>query len=144
MESHTAPEDTGTPRWVTIGEAADLLDVSAKTVRRRVKAGEIAAELRHDPSIGGERWFIDADRLPRPPGTAPLPVPVEVLETIEALHAQLTEAIARATRAEVTAEFQSARRSELEGSFGELRAEAERLRAELEAERARRWWQRRR
>lgn len=132
----TTPETMGTPEWITIAQAAELLDQSTKTVRRKIKAGELAAEKRHDPSIGQERWMIDASKLPRQPGTAAAVVPVEVLEQIDRLHREITEAIARAERAETTAEFQAERRQELE-------TEAERLRAELEAERTRRWWQRR-
>lgn len=126
--TETGTEATDSPRWLTIGEAADLLGVSAKTVRRKIKSGDLVAEMRHDSDIGSERWYIDAEKLPRQPGTASV-VSVEVLATIDALHRELTAATARAEVAETVAEFQAERRRELE--------------AELERLRSRRWWQRR-
>ena len=50
--------------WLTIAEAAEALGVSAKTVRRRLKAGEITGELVHDPKIGAERWMLDGSTFP--------------------------------------------------------------------------------
>lgn len=138
----TTPEDTGSPRWVTLAEAAALLDQSQKTVRRKIKAGELVAEMRHDPEIGSKRWFVDAHQLPRPPGTA-LPVPIEVVERIEALHREIAAAGARAEKAEIIAEFERERRKILEDDIQAATDAAEVARIELEALMARRWWQRR-
>lgn len=136
-------EPVGSPQWVTLAEAADLLDVTAKTVRRKITAGELVAEKRHDPEIGSERWYVDASRLPRQPGTSAAVVPIEIVERIEALHRELTDAVATARRAVTVADFHSERRQSAEAEAERLRVELETARAALDAERARRWWQRR-
>lgn len=45
----------------TIKQAADILDVSKATIRRRIKSGKIAAELKEGPY--GEQYFINADEI---------------------------------------------------------------------------------
>lgn len=135
MGTPDAPDGTdATPEWATIAETADLLDVTAKTVRRKIKAGELVAEKRRDDRINQERWYVDTTRLPRQPGTAAPIVPVEVLERISELHREITDAVARAERAEAKAEFQAERRRELQ-------AERDRLRSQLE-DAQRPWWRR--
>jgi len=131
--------------WLTIAEAAETLEVSAKTIRRRLKAGELIGELVHDPKIGAERWMIDSSALPTAPGAAL--IPVELLDRLEDAWRQARESAAEAAVAEQRAEFEKERRQRAEVETetatverNALAAEVERLRAEAD----RRWWQRRR
>lgn len=48
-------------RQMTIKEAAEMLGVSDKTVRRRIKKGELPAELVDSPY--GEQYMIPADAV---------------------------------------------------------------------------------
>ena len=136
----TTPEPMATPEWATIGQAADLLEVSAKTIRRRIKAGDLIAEKRHDSSIGGERWFVDLARLPKQPGAGL--VPVEILDRLEEAWREVREATADAARATQTAEFERERRIRATDALETTKAENGALRARLDAELARRWWRR--
>jgi len=135
--------------WLTIADAAEALEVSAKTIRRRLKAGEITGELVHDPKIGAERWMIDGSALPTAPGAAL--IPVELLDRLEAAWAEVRESAAEAAKAEQRAEFEKHRRqrAEAETETAEkervrFAVEVEELRVTLKAAQARRWWQRRR
>jgi len=141
--------------WLTIAEAAEALEVSAKTIRRRLKAGEITGELVHDPKIGAERWMIDGEALPTAPGAAL--IPVELLDRLEAAWAEVRESAAEAAKAEQRADFEKDRRQRAEAetdttkverdrfAYERLlaRAEVEELLVTLQAEQDRRWWQRR-
>jgi DNA-binding transcriptional MerR regulator len=134
--------------WLTIAEAAEALEVSAKTIRRRLKAGEITGELVHDPKIGAERWMIDGSTLPTAPGVAL--IPVELLDRLEDAWRQAREASAEAAVAELRADFETDRRqrteARLETSEGDrdrLAREVTRLRGRHQAEMSRRWWRRR-
>lgn len=134
--------------WLTIAEAAEALEVSAKTIRRRLKAGEITGELVYDPKIGAERWMIDGSTLPTAPGVAL--IPVELLDRLEDAWRQAREASAEAAVAELRADFETDRRqrteARLETSKGDrdrLAREVTRLRGRHQAEMSRRWWRRR-
>ena len=48
-------------RQMTIKEAAEMLGVSDKTVRRRIKKGELPAQLVDSPY--GEQYMIPADAV---------------------------------------------------------------------------------
>lgn len=125
--------------WLTIEEAAEAYGVSQKTIRRRAQSGQLEAAKTFDESVGGERWMV------APPETRRAEVvPVEVLDRLEELHRRIADERARAEVAERTIEFERERRTETERARAEAEAEAERLRAALETERSRRWWQRRR
>jgi len=135
--------------WLTIAEAAEALEVSAKTIRRRLKAGEITGELVHDPKIGAERWMIDGQALPTAPGAAL--IPVELLDRLEAAWAEVRESAGQAAVAEQRAEFEKERRQRAEFETETAKVERDRfayeveeLRVTLKAEEDRRWWQRRR
>jgi len=135
--------------WLTIAEAAETLEVSAKTIRRRLKAGEITGELVHDPKIGAERWMIDGEALPTAPGAAL--IPVELLDRLEDAWRQARESAAEAAKAEQRADFEKDRRqrAEVETETANVERdrfafEVEELRVTLKAEEDRRWWQRRR
>lgn len=142
----TPPEPMGTPSlddvgegWVTLPVAAARLGVSIKTLRRRIKAGEVEARMVQDPSIGGERWMIQAEE-PAPKAEI---ISIEVLAKLEEAWQRVTEATARAEVAEKVLEFERERRERAE-------AETERLRFELlrrppvgaEPTKPRRWWNR--
>jgi len=135
--------------WLTIAEAAETLEVSAKTIRRRLKAGEITGELVHDPKIGAQRWMIDGSALPTAPGAAL--IPVELLDRLEDAWRQARESAAEAAVAEQRADFEKDRRQRAEAETDTAKVERDRfafeveeLRVTLQAEQDRRWWQRRR
>jgi len=107
--------------WLTIAEAAKTLEVSAKTIRRRLKAGEITGELIHDPKIGAERWMIDASGLPTAPGTAL--IPVELLDRLEDAWRQARESAAEAALAEQRADFEKDRRQRAEAEAKTVKVE---------------------
>ena len=48
-------------REYTIKEAAEILEISTSTVRRRIKSGELEAELKESPY--GEQYFIPDSEL---------------------------------------------------------------------------------
>jgi len=121
--------------WVTLAEAAELLGQSDKTVRRKVKTGELPGQLAFDPAIGSNRWMVDSGKLPAPPGTAEL-IPVELLDRLAEAWTQAREAAAAQARAEQIAEFETLRRKETETDMFRMRTRIE----DLEG---RRWWQRR-
>ena len=121
--------------WVTLAEAAELLGQSDKTVRRKVKAGELPGQLAFDPKIGSNRWMVDSSKLPSPPGTAEL-IPIEILDRLADAWAEAREATAAQARAEQIAEFETLRRKETETDMFRMRTRID----ELES---RRWWQRR-
>jgi len=121
--------------WVTLAAAAELLGLSDKTVRRKVKTGELPGQLAFDPAIGSKRWMIDSSQLPALPGNAEL-IPVELLDRLAEAWSQARDATAAQARAEQVAEFEKMRRKETETDMFRLRTRVE----ELES---RRWWQRR-
>ncbi len=120
--------------WVTLAEAAELLGQSDKTVRRKVKTGELPGQMAFDPAIGSKRWMIDSSKLPTPPGTAEL-IPVELLDRLADAWTQAREATAAQARAEQIAEFEQIRRKETETDMFRMRTRLEQLES-------RRWWQR--
>jgi len=121
--------------WVTLAAAAELLGQSDKTVRRKVKTGELPGQMAFDPAIGSKRWMVDSSQLPALPGNAEL-IPVELLDRLADAWTQAREATAAQARAEQIAEFEQLRRKETETDMFRMRTRIE----ELEA---RRWWQRR-
>jgi len=120
--------------WVTLAEAAELLGVSDKTIRRKVKTADLAGQLAFDPAIGSKRWMVDSSKLPALPGNAEL-IPVELLDRLADAWAQAREATAAQARAEEIANFEKMRRHETETDLFRMRTRVE----ELEG---RRWWQR--
>lgn len=115
--------------WVTLAEAAQILDLSERTVRRKLKSGEIGGELLYDPDIGTDRWMVHLENLPARVATSGVLVPIEAIDRLEMAWAQTRDATVRAQIAERIAEFERERRKELE-------RERDRLRSLLEAESA--------
>jgi hypothetical protein len=115
--------------WVTLAEAAQILELSERTVRRKLKSGEIGGELVYDPDIGTDRWMVHLENLPARAATSGVLVPIEAIDRLELAWAQTREAAVRAQIAERIAEFERERRKELE-------RERDRLRSLLEAESA--------
>jgi len=141
--------DSSGEGWLTIAEVAEALEVSAKTIRRRLKAGEITGELVHDPKIGTQRWMIDGSALPTAPGVAL--IPVDLLDRLEDAWRQARRSAAEAAKADQRAEFEKDRRQRAEAEIETAKVERDRfayeveqLRVTLQAEQDRRWWQRRR
>ncbi len=57
-------ENASDEDWVSVAEAAALMKVSPRTVRRRCEAGEIIAELEaSENGTGGLAWRIDATSI---------------------------------------------------------------------------------
>lgn len=115
--------------WVPLAKAAELLGVSERTVRRKLKNGEIPGELAYDPDIGTERWMVDTSELLTQRSNSAILVPIEAIDRLELAWTQIREAVARAEIAERIAEFEKERRTEAE-------RDRDRLRALLEAETA--------
>ena len=113
--------------WVTVGQAARILEVSESTVRRRLASGSLRGELVHDPLIGARRWMIHIDELPTSDSSAGTLVPIEAIDRLESAWEALREATARAELAERIDEFEKGRRIEAE-------QERDRLRSLLSAE----------
>ena len=113
--------------WVTLAKASELLGVSERTVRRKLKNGEIPGELAFDPEIGTERWMVDTSELLTERGESAVLVPIEAIDRLEMAWTQVREAVARAEIAERVAEFERERRKEAE-------QDRDRLRSLLEAE----------
>lgn len=166
------PEDTPTvdslgDDWVTLTKAAELLGKSERTVRRKLKNGEIPGQLAFDPDIGTERWMIDTSELLTVHADSSVLVPLEAIDRLELAWTQTREAVARAEIAERIAEFERERRAEAESDRDRLRQllaaesdlairvselekkrrieaeqERDRLRALLEGEEKPKWWRR--
>lgn len=115
--------------WVTLAKAAELLGVSERTVRRKLKNGEIPGELAFDPDIGTERWMVDTSELLTERAESAVLVPMEAIDRLEMAWTQVREAVARAEIAERVADFEKERRKEAE-------RDRDRLRSLLEAESA--------
>lgn len=127
-ESNTRVDSLGDD-WVTLAEAAQLLGVSERTIRRKVKNGEIPGELAFDPDIGTDRWMVDTSELLTQRAESAVLVPIEAIDRLELAWAQVREAVARAEIAERIADFEKERRREAE-------QDRDRLRSLLEAETA--------
>jgi len=121
--------------WVTLAQAAELLGLSDKTVRRKVKTGELSGQMAFDPAIGSKRWMVDSARLPALPGNAEL-IPIEMLDRLAEAWAEARDATAAQARAEEIADFEKLRRQETE-------TDQLRLLTRIEELENRRWWQRR-
>ena len=55
-------------QWLTVSQAAALLGVSERTIRRRCEGGKLAARL--ESTASGPAWLIDADALRTPAANA--------------------------------------------------------------------------
>lgn len=93
-QTEPAPEPNGTDRY-SVTEAAALLSISERAVRKRIAAGTLHAER-----IGG-RWRIHFDREPEPDSTSTgtKPEPSEPLEArYQVTPAEIEQAIERTGR----------------------------------------------
>lgn len=124
--------------WLTLAAAAQQLEVSVKTVRRRVKAGELVGEMVHDPVTGVDRWMIDPTSFPQATQITPM-IPIEVPDRTEDADGKANEATVRAKR---VAEFEKQGRHEAEVERDATMIEVAEIRAKYEGVKDKKWWQR--
>lgn len=101
------PEGSGAGegrRELPLEQAAALLGISGHTLYKRVRAGTVAG--RQEPG-GRRRWMVPVDDLPGPaaettsrPLSESVDLVVEFLRQLDAAHAALRQAEARAVRLE--------------------------------------------
>ena len=121
--------------YLTIKEAAAALDVSADTIRRRIKSGEIKAQKLPGPY--GKQWQIKEDHLT---------LSAEIIDVVPVRHDMNARELALLIR-EAVDQGQRQQAEEME----RLRAEISRLNEQLEgltkmlpaaaADNKKRWWQ---
>src|SRR3954464_7443912 len=151
-------QDSG---WTTTAAAAKALNVSPRTIRLYIERGELDGKL--EEGTDKRIWLVSIDsintlRAKRGTGSIRSEKSPEITETIpEAmrdlalrLESRAAEAAELRTRLELTAQTQSSievERRRLEealaqeqGRAQELQAEAEKLQAELKAERSQGFW----
>lgn len=173
-EPPTGPAElpASTPELVRIADAPDRWHVSLSTLRRRVRAGELAGAVKRAGRKGSEWWVPadtlddDYDRLPADAGTADTAGLAELAQALTAMLETEQKALMEANRARTDATAEAARLAEradnlqaerrrlmaqadsLATERDTARAEAGRLAAELVQARAqleqarRRWWRR--
>lgn len=161
----TTPERRGfaveTPGAYTMAEAVETWQVSARTLRRRLSAGELLGVYK-TPGPQGETWRIPGSTLdglyprrhveptePPPPPPPPLPTPAERIA------AQLTDLLDKerialaAINESYAVALADAARADEQRKAAVAEAEAERARADAlavelaDALKRRRWWGRR-
>lgn len=118
-----------------------MLGKSKETVRRMIASGDLSAHK--TGGAHGRQWIVTLDEADAPhapheaqePQTLPAIPPERLLATLEAL----------ATKSDIEKVIQMVDNSQqLTTERDALRAEVERLQRELEAERSRPWWRRKR
>ena len=153
-------EDLGNNRqdsgWTTTAAAAKALGVSPRTVRLYIERGELFGKL--EEGTDKRIWLVSIDSINTlrarrgTGGIVPESAP-EIAETIpEAMHdlavrleSRAAEAAELRTRLELTAKAQTtveAERNRLEEALAREQERAEKLQAELEAERSKGFWRR--
>jgi hypothetical protein len=153
------PEESG---WVTTEVAAEALRVSPRTIRDYIRSGELKAKSEGEGVT--KRWLVSINavqalrderiaagemprsrRVPAVGDTLAAGTAVDVGELVAALR-ELEHRLGRAEAlAELTERTESSLREDLERVREERQRhyeEAERLRAELEAERSKGFWRR--
>jgi DNA-binding transcriptional MerR regulator len=146
-------QDSG---WTTTAAAAKALGVSPRTVRLYIERGELDGQL--ESGTDKRVWLVSIDSLNilrakrGSGGIVPNESP-EIAETIPdamrdlaiRLESRAAEAAELRTRLELTAQAQStveAERNRLEEALAKEEERAEKLQAELEAERSKGFWRR--
>lgn len=117
-----------------------MLGKSKETVRRMIASGDLSAHK--TGGAHGRQWIVTLDEADAPhapheaqePQTLPAVPPERLLATLEAL----------ATRTDIENVIRAVDKThQLTTERDALRAEVERLQQELEVERSRPWWKRR-
>ena len=146
-------QDSG---WTTTAAAARALGVSPRTVRLYIERGELYGKL--EEGTVKRVWLVSIDSINTlrarrgTGGTVPESSP-DIAETVPdamrdlalRLESRAAEAAELRTRLELTAQTQSTVKEErirLEEALARERERAEQLQAELEAERAKGFWER--
>jgi DNA-binding transcriptional MerR regulator len=142
--------------WTTTAAAAKALGVSPRTIRLYIERGELEGQL--ESGTDKRIWLVSIDSLNTlraKRGTGGI-VPDESPEIAESvpeamrdlalrLESRAAEAAELRTRLELTAQTQStieAERKQLEEALQREQERAEKLQAELEAERSKGFWRR--
>jgi hypothetical protein len=142
--------------WTTTAAAAKALNVSPRTVRLYIERGELSGKL--EEGTDKRVWLVSIDSintLRAKRGTSGISAETipDVAETVpEAmrdlalrLESRAAEAAELRTRLELTTQTQSTieqERDQLRADLTQAQEGAERLQAELEAERSKGFWQR--
>ncbi len=126
--------------YYTAQEAARILRVTERTIRRRAQSGELEGE--QDPITG--RWKVSArsvhEVMPdRPPRRAE--EPLEASEEVEDLRARVEDLQRQLGRLEGQRELEEVTQSTLREQLERERERADRLEEELRESR-RSWWSR--
>ena len=132
---------------LTIEQAALASGLSTTTIRRRIRAGKLEAEM-----IEG-RWMIDPDQINLPDGNLstiveraePEPAAIQpMLSTLHDLANQLAEATERAAIAETKLAFLEQRLAELRAAAPNTQhvAHSEPAKLDFDDFSRRRWWHR--
>src|SRR3954466_13175286 len=146
-------QDSG---WTTTAAAAKALNVSPRTVRLYIERGELSGKL--EEGTDKRVWLVSIDSINTlrarrgTGGIVPENTPEIAVTIPEAMHdlavrleSRAAEAAELRTRLELTAQAQSTvevERKRLEEALARERERAEKLQAELEAERSKGFWQR--
>ena len=112
--------------WLTLGEAAERLGITAQAAGRWVRDGKLRAERRGGP--GGTEYRVRADQLPARPGigAAPAAEARAMAEALDALRDEVRDA----------AQQQALREDALRTDLSRTRRELNQARAELDQKRS--------
>jgi hypothetical protein len=116
------PVEAFAGNWLTVAQAAQLLQQSEATVRRKLKSGELEGRMAFDQSIGTNRWMVDAGELTNEHSQSATLVPMAAIDRLEKAWGDTRDAIARAETAERVAVFERERRIEAEQERDRLRS----------------------
>lgn len=131
-----------TPEFLSTREAAEVVGVSASTIRRRIDAGIYPGAQRHDPNDPSSPWRIPAQEVILiPPAETGEQALADALADAAAAHRDREAAEAQARRARTDADALAAEITRLRGEVKKARnaeraathrAEAAETRAEIE------------
>jgi Helix-turn-helix domain len=151
LGGHSRPEDadmSGESGWVTTEVAANAVRVSPRTIRRYIERGELKAKPQGE---GVNRtWLVSVDslyalrasRTVEEESAQDVRVEDSMADVYRDLATRLEHRAAEAAELRTRLELTERTQSTFEEEAAKLREERDRLRAELEAERSKGFWQR--
>lgn len=103
--------------YITIRDAAEKLGVTEKTIRNRIKSGDLPAEKKE--GINGPQYFIPAQAVTEPPKTivdvVKVPKHISVTQVVEIIRSQVQEDFQKLeTRMEAASELGQEIQDEME------------------------------